>query len=184
MQFAIVIIAIVVIVVLAVIYVSIRNGIVRADNRCDNAWQTIAAQLQRRYDLIPNLVDTVKGYAQHESATFEAVTNARTSAAQAQTPQETMQANDQLTQALTHLFAVAEAYPTLRASENFQQLQTELRDTEDKIAWARQSYNDCVQKYNDAIETFPGSFIAGSSFAPRVGFEASEASQEAPRVSF
>ncbi len=173
-----------VVVILAIAYVVIRNGIVQAENRCDNAWQTIDAQLQRRYDLIPNLVETVKGYAAHEEGTLRAVTDARAAAASAGSPAQAMEANNQLTDAIGRLFAVAEAYPDLKANANFQQLQAELSDTEDKIAWARQSYNDCVLTYNDAIETFPGSFVAGDSFRPKEGFVAGETAREAPQVRF
>jgi LemA protein len=183
-MFALIIILIIV-AILIIWGISINNGIVRMDNRCDNAWQTIDAQLQRRNDLIPNLVETVKGYAKHESATFEAVTKARSAVASASTPEAKMTASNGLTAALKSLFAVAEAYPTLKANTNFQQLQTDLTDTENKISYARQSYNDCVLEYNNAIETFPGSLIAGSRFKERQGFEVTEASaREAPKVKF
>ena len=180
---AIIIVAIVV--VIGIWFVTIYNGIVTKDNRCDNAWQTIDAQLQRRSDLIPNLVETVKGYASHESKTLEAVTAARTAVTNASTPEARMQANDALSGALTHLFAVAEAYPELKANTNFQQLQSELSDTEDKISYARMSFNDCVLEYNNAIQTFPGNIIAGSKFNPRQGFEvADSAARQAPTVKF
>ena len=171
-------------VVLVVAYISIYNGIVTADNKCDNAWQTIDAQLQRRNDLIPNLVETVKGYAAHESGTLEAVTAARSAVASAPTPEAKMQASNVLTDTLKSLFAVAEAYPDLKANTNFQQLQTDLADTEDRISYARMSFNDMVLEYNNAIETFPGSLVAGSRFRPRAGFEAAETAREAPQVRF
>ena len=140
-----VIIAIVaVVVVIGIWFVSIYNGIVTRDNRCDNAWQTIDAQLQRRNDLIPNLVETVKGYAAHESGTLQAVTEARAAVTQAGTPEEKMEASNQLSGTLKTLFAVAESYPDLKANTNFQELQAELSDTENKISYARQSFNDCV----------------------------------------
>lgn len=179
------IIILIIIAVLVVWGISIHNGIVRKDNRCDNAWQTIDAQLQRRNDLIPNLVETVKGYAAHESKTFEAVTQARSAVVSATTPEAKMTASNGLTAALKSLFAVAEAYPSLKANANFQQLQSDLADTENKISYARQSYNDCVLDYNNAIETFPGSLIAGSHFKERQGFEVTDtAAREAPKVQF
>ena len=166
-------------------FVSIYNGIVKKDNRCDNAWQTIDAQLQRRNDLIPNLVETVKGYMTHERETLEAVTNARAAVAGASTPEAAMAASGQLSQALGHLFAVAEAYPELKANSNFAQLQADLTDTENKISYARMSFNDCVLEYNNAIETFPGNIVAGSKFRTRQGFVVTdEAARQAPSVKF
>ncbi len=179
------IIVIVVVVVLALAYISIRNGIIVRKNRCDNAWQTIDTQLQRRNDLIPNLVETVKGYAAHESQTLQAVTDARAAVGSARTPEAKMEASNQLSQTLGHLFAVAEAYPDLKANTNFQQLQADLTDTENKISYARMSYNDCVMDYNNAIETFPGNLVAGSQFKTRQGFEVLDAAaREAPQVKF
>lgn len=175
----------VIVIALICLYVSLYNGIVSARNRCDNAWQTIDTQLQRRNDLIPNLVETVKGYASHESNTLEEVTKARGALNAARTPQEKMDASNMLTNTLAHLFAVAESYPELKANTNFQQLQSELSDTEDKISYARMSYNDCVLTYNNAITTFPGNIVAGSKFTPRTGFEVtSEAARTAPSVRF
>lgn len=183
MAFVIIILAIAA--ALALFYINIRNGIVVKDNRCDNAWQTIDAQLQRRNDLIPNLVETVKGYMTHERETLEAVTNARAAVAGAATPEAAMAASGELTQALGHLFAVAEAYPELKANTNFAQLQADLTDTENKISYARMSFNDCVLEYNNAIETFPGNIVAGSSFKPRQGFVVENDSvRQAPNVSF
>ncbi len=180
--------AIIVLVIVAAVVIwgiSIRNGIVRADNKCDTAWQTIDAQLQRRNDLIPNIVETVKGYATHESGTLEAVTAARAAVASAPTPEAKMEASNVLTGTLKSLFAVAESYPDLKANANFAQLQSDLTDTENRISYARMSYNDVVLDYNNAIETFPGSLIAGSSFKPRPGFEvANESAREAPQVKF
>ena len=179
------IIVVIVLVVLAALLVSLYNGIVTKDNRCDNAWQTIDAQLQRRNDLIPNLVETVKGYAAHESGTLQAVTEARAAVANAGTPEEKMEASNQLSGTLKTLFAVAEAYPDLKANTNFQQLQEELGQTEDKISYARMSFNDCVLEYNNAIETFPGNIVAGSKFKMRQGFEVTDASvRQAPQVKF
>ena len=181
----IVILVVVVVVVLAVAWISLSNGIVRAANKCDNAWQTIDTQLQRRNDLIPNLVETVKGYASHESGTLEAVTSARAAVASAATPEAKMEASGQLTRALRGLLAVAEAYPELKANANFQQLQADLTDTENRISYARQSYNDVVMDYNNAIQTFPAVIFAGIfQFKERQGFEAAEAARQAPTVKF
>lgn len=178
-------VVIAIVVVLALVYISIRNNIVRADNKCDTAWQTIDTQLQRRNDLIPNLVETVKGYAKHESSTLEAVIQARSAVTVANTPQEKLEASNQLTSTLRSLFAVAESYPQLQADQNFLQLQKDLSDTEDRISYARMSYNDVVLDYNNAIETFPGNLVAGSSFKPRQGFEVTSAeAREAPKVQF
>lgn len=181
----IVLVIVAVAVLIGLLYMNIYNGIVSKDNKCDNAWQTIDAQLQRRNDLIPNLVETVKGYMTHERETLEAVTNARAAVAGAATPEDKMEASGQLTQALGHLFAVAEAYPDLKANSNFAQLQTDLTDTENKISYARMSFNDCVLEYNNAIETFPGNIVAGSKFKTRQGFVVTdEAARQAPSVSF
>lgn len=183
MIIAIVIAALVV--VLFFIWMSINNGIVQKNNKCDAAWQTIDAQLQRRNDLIPNLVETVKGYAAHESGTLSAVTQARAAVMSAKTPEEKMAASNVLSDTLKSLFAVSEAYPELKANANFQQLQSELSDTENKISYARMSFNDCVLEYNNAIETFPGNVVAGSKFKERQGFEVqSEAARQAPQVKF
>ena len=182
---ALLLVIIAILVILVVVYVTTYNGIVSKNNRCDNAWQTIDAQLQRRSDLIPNLVETVKGYTSHESKTLEAITAARTAVTNASTPEDRMKASDQLSGALTHLFAVAEAYPDLKANTNFQQLQRELADTEDKISYARMSFNDCVLEYNNAIQTFPGNIVAGSKFNTRQGFEVTDAAaRQAPSVKF
>jgi len=181
-----VIVLIVILVVLVGIVVAIYNRLVRLRNRCENAWAQVDVQLRRRYDLIPNLVEAVKGYAAHERQTFEEVTKARTAAQQAQGVQEQAQAENLLTQAIGRLFAVAEAYPELRATENFQQLQAQLAETEGKIAIARQVYNDAVLTYDNALETVPTNIVAGVfSFEPREYFEVEEpAAREAPRVQF
>ena len=178
-----IVIAIVVALVLAAVY--FYNRLVTLRNRVDNSWAQIDVQLKRRYDLIPNLVETVKGYAAHERETFEAVTNARTRAQAAQGPGEQAQAEGILGQALGRLFAVAEDYPELQADENFRQLQDELAQTENRIAVSRQVYNDTVLTYNNAIQTVPGVLFAGPfGFTKREFFEAEEAAQEAPRVTF
>src|SRR5688500_2551793 len=171
--------------VLLVALVLLYNRLVRLRNRVDNAWAQVDVQLRRRYDLIPNLVETVKGYAAHERGTFEAVTEARTRAQAAGTVQEQAGAENMLSQALGRLFAVAEAYPELQADENFRQLQEELAQTENRIAVSRQVYNDTVLTYNNAIQTVPGVVVAGPfGFAKRDFFEAEETVREAPRVTF
>lgn len=179
------IIAIVVVIVIVCAIAGIYNNMVTLRNRIDNAWQNIDTQLQRRNDLIPNLVETVKGYASHEREALAAVTNARNAAVTATTPDEKMAADGVLTSALRQLFAVAEAYPDLKANANFMQLQTSLEDTENKVSYARQSYNDCVLNYNNAIQTFPGNIFAGIfQFKERAGFEAAEAARDVPEVKF
>ncbi len=165
----------VLILVIFVYLVALYNRLITFRNRIDNAWAQVDVQLRRRYDLIPNLVETVKGYATHEREIFENVARARQVAIQAQGPQEKGQAEGALTQALRQLFAVAEAYPNLRASENFQNLQTQLSETEDKIAYARQFYNDTVYVYNTSIERFPANLFARSlGFGRREYFQAEE----------
>jgi LemA protein len=177
------IIAIVVVLVFAL--VAMYNGLVQKRNRAENAWAQVDVQLKRRHDLIPNLVETVKGYAEHERGTFEEVTAARTAAQQAQGPQAQAEAENVLTQALGRLFAVAENYPQLRATENFQQLQAQLSETESNIAIARQVYNDTVLTYDNALETVPTSIIAGIfNFRPREYFQADEGDRAVPQVSF
>jgi LemA protein len=180
------IVLLVIVVLLVLAAVALYNRLVRLRNRVDNAWAQIEVQLKRRWDLIPNLVETVKGYAAHERETFEAVTQARTRAQQAQTPGEVAQAEGILGAALGRLFAVAEAYPELQADENFRQLQTELAETENRVAISRQVYNDAVLTYHNATQTFPGVVFAGPfGFNLREFFEVEEAAQrEAPVVDF
>jgi LemA protein len=174
------------IVLIAVVLVGMYNKLVRLRNRAENAWAQVDVQLRKRYDLIPNLVEAVKGYAAHERQVFEEVTEARTRAQQAQGVQEQAQAENALTAAIGRLFAVAEAYPELRATENFQQLQASLTEVEGDIAVSRQVYNDTVLTYDTALETVPTSIIAGMfNFRPREYFEVEEAAiREAPQVSF
>jgi LemA protein len=181
-----VIVIVVILVVLAGILIALYNRLVRLRNRAENAWAQVDVQLRRRYDLIPNIVEAVKGYAAHERGTFDEVTKARAAAQQAQGVQEQAQAENLLTQAIGRLFAVAEAYPELRATENFQQLQAQLADTEQKIAISRQVYNDAVLTYDTALETVPTNVVAGVfNFEPREYFEVEEpAVREAPRVEF
>ena len=161
------------------------NKLVRLRNRAENAWAQVDVQLRRRYDLIPNLVETVKGYAAHERGTFEEVTHARTAAQQAQGVAQQAEAENMLTAAIGRLFAVAEAYPQLRATENFQQLQAQLSDVEQNIAVSRQVYNDTVLSYDNALETVPTNVIAGIfHFNPREYFQTEDATRAAPQVSF
>ena len=180
-----IIIGIVVVVAIGCAIAGIYNNLVTLRNRIDNAWQNIDTQLQRRGDLVPNLVETVKGYASHEKETLTAVMNARNALASAATPDEKMAADGVLAGALRQLFAVAEAYPDLKANANFSQLQATLEDTENRISYARQSYNDCVLNYNNGIQTFPGNIFAGIfQFKERHGFEAEAAAREVPQVKF
>lgn len=174
-----------VVVGLLLVVVAIYNSLVRKRNRVDNSWSQVDVQLRRRYDLIPNLVESVKGYASHERVTFEEVTKARTAAQQAQGVAPQAEAENVLTAAIGRLFAVAEQYPQLRATENFQDLQAQLTDTEGKIAVARQIYNDTVLTYNNAVQTVPTNIVAGLfNFAARDFFEIEEPVREAPRVQF
>jgi len=180
------VIVIAVLVLLGLILVWLYNKLVRLRNRAENAWAQVDVQLRRRADLIPNLVETVKGYAAHEKTTFEEVTKARTAAQQAQGPAEQAGAQNMLTEAIGKLFAVAEQYPELRATENFQQLQAQLDETESKIAVSRQIYNDTVLTYDNALETVPTNVVAGLfRFKPREYFEVDEAAAREPtRVTF
>jgi LemA protein len=179
------IIILVVVIVLAVIAIGLYNNLVKLRNAVDNAWSQIDVQLQRRLDLIPNLVETVKGYASHESGTFQAVTQARAACMSAQTPEAKMDADNMLTGTLKSLFAVAEAYPELKANTNFLDLQAQLKDTEDKISYMRQSFNDVVMRYNTAIQTFPGVIFAGPmGFTKKKSFAAVASAATAPTVDF
>jgi len=155
------VIVLIILAALALIVVFIYNGLVRAKVRVDEAWSDISVQLKRRYDLIPNLVNTVKGYAAHEKTVFEEVTEARANALNAQTVTEAAKADNQFQAALKSLFAVAEAYPDLKANQSFQQLQAELVDTEDKIQAARRFYNGAARDLNVKIQTFPTNIFAG-----------------------
>jgi len=174
-----------IIVLLALMMLGIYNGLIRSRMRTREAWSGIDVQLKRRADLVPNLVETVRGYASHERETFENVTRARAMLEQATGPAQAAQANNQLTQALRSLFAVAEAYPQLRASENFMALQSQLSDIEEKIAYARQFYNRNVTDFNSRIQVFPNVMIANMfNFQPFEFFEAEEEAREVPHVSF
>ena len=165
--------------------ISTYNRMIVLRNRIDNAWSQIDVQLRRRYDLIPNLVEIVKGYAAHERQTFEEVTKARQAGIDARTVADQAAAENMISQALKRLFAVAEAYPTLRATENFQQLQEELSGTESKIAYSRQFYNDSVLSYNNLIQSFPAKVVAGmSGFAKRDYFEIEDLARQPVQVKF
>ena len=174
------------IIISILIYIAIRNGIIAARNRCDEAWSGIDVQLKRRHDLVPNLVETVKGYATHEREVFEKATKARAEAMQARGVADTAQKEAQLSGALTDLRAVAENYPTLRATENFQQLTGQLSELEDEIQASRRIYNSNVQAYNTKIQIFPNSVIANQGgFTPREYFEIEDAGDREPvAVSF
>lgn len=173
-------------VALAAWFVLTYNNLITRRNRVDEAWSDIDVQLKRRYDLIPNIMETVRGYAKHESSVFENVTKARNVAMGAQTLAEHAGAENMLTGALKSLFAVAEAYPELKASTNFMELQGELRDAEDKIQAARRFYNGNVRDYNTALQVFPTNMVAGMfGFTKREFFELNnESERAAPQVKF
>lgn len=174
-----------IIVVLVSFVVATYNRLVTLRNRIENAWAQIDVQLKRRYDLIPNLVETVRGYAAHEREVFQRVTEARAKAIAAGSVGQAAQAENMLTQALRSLFAVAEAYPELKANQNFLQLQEQLSDTESKIAFSRQFYNDTVLQYDTARESFPSNLVAQyGGFGPKEYFEAEPASREPVKVTF
>lgn len=167
--------------VVVVVFIGIYNSLVTLRNRCDNAWSQVDVQLRRRYDLIPNLVETVKGYAKHEREVFEKVTQARAAAAGAQGVREQAQADNMLTGALKTLFAVAENYPELKANQNFLMLQEELAGTESKVAYARQFYNDTVMKFNMKQQVFPSNIVAGMfGFKPKEYFQIEEEAARGP----
>ena len=174
------------IVVLALFVIGIYNALIRLRNQVDNAWSQIDVQLKRRHDLIPNLVETAKGYMKHERETFEAITQARSQAMGAKNVAETAKAEGQLADALSKFMLVVENYPELKANQNFLALQEELTSTENKIAFSRQNYNDQVLFYNNKIQMFPSNIIAGMlNFTKRDFFEVeSEAERKAPKVSF
>jgi LemA protein len=175
-----------VIALVVVLFVVLYNGLVRSRNQVDNAWSQVDVQLKRRLDLIPNLVETVKGYASHEKSTFEAVINARSAAmAAAPTPGAQGQADNVLSGALRQLFALSEAYPDLKANQNFLAMQEELTSTESRVAYARQFYNDSVLGYHNKLDTFPTVLVAKmGNFPRREFFEAEDAARTAPTVKF
>lgn len=178
----------IILIVLAIIVlyvISTYNGLVVLRNKVKDQWSQIEVQLKRRADLIPNLVETVKGYAAHEKDTLEAVVSARNKAVSATTPEDEMQANGELSQALGRLFALTEAYPDLKANTNFVDLQNQLKETEDKISYSRQFYNDTVLKYQNKKESFPSNIIAGMfGFKTFKFFEAEEQDRKVPEVKF
>ena len=180
-------IVLLVVVVIAIIYViAAYNGLIRSRNQIENAWSQIDVQMKRRIDLIPNLIETVKAYAAHERNTLEAVIQARNAAmSAAPTPHEQAAADQQITGALRQLFALGEAYPDLKANQNFLALQEELSATEGRVAYARQFYNDSVLTYNNKLQAFPTVFIARAmKFERREYFETDEAARETPAVDF
>ena len=175
------------IILLIVLFVTIGiyNNLIGMKNRVENAWHQIDVQLKRRIDLIPNLVETVKGYAAHEKETFAKITEARSQLMQGGSVAEQAKAEGALSGALKSLFAVAEAYPELKANQNFLMLQEELAGTENKVSYARQFYNDSVMQYNTAIEQFPGNFLAGMmGLRPKEYFEVQEVDRAVPQVKF
>ena len=180
-----IILVVFILVIVLLVFLSYYNKIIRLENRIDNSWAQIDVQLKRRADLIPNLMETVKGYMKHEREVLENVTKARSAIMTAKTPQENIDADNMLTGALKSLFAVSENYPDLKANQNFLNLQDELTHTEDKIAYSRQHFNDSVLSYNHTIETFPGII-----FAKRMGkkeremLTVPEAAGELPKVKF
>jgi LemA protein len=178
-------ILIILIVILGLLFVVIYNDLVKQRNRVENAWAQIDVQLKRRQDLIPNLLETVKGYAKHEKTLFENITKARAAVMAAQGVNETAEASNYLSSTLKSLFAVAENYPDLKANQNFMQLQKDLTDTENKISYARQFYNDTVMKYNISIQTIPKNIVAAlTGFQKKELFETSQVEKEVPKVEF
>ena len=178
-------IVLIIVVVLVVVGIGIYNGLIKLKNRVDEAWSDIDVQLKRRHDLIPNLINTVKGYAAHEKEVFEKVTEARTAAMGAQTPADKENAENALSGTLKSLFAVAENYPDLKANQNFLELQRELTDTEDKIQAARRFYNGNVRDFNTKIQVFPNNIFAGIlNFTKRDFFAAEEGDKEVVEVKF
>lgn len=174
-----------IVVVLAIIVISMYNSLVALRNRVKNAYSQMDVQMKNRADLIPGLVETVKGAAGHERGTLEAVIQARSAVMNAGTPDESMAANNQLSGALNRLMLLVESYPELKANANFQQLMNELREAEEKIRYSRQFYNDTVQKYNTKIEVFPSNIIAGMfGFTQERFFEITESERQAPKVDF
>ena len=174
-----------IIVAIFLISVAIYNTLVGKRNKVKNSWGQIEVQLKRRFDLIPNLIETVKGYAAHEKSTFDEVTSARTKFMNASSPNAAMAANDEMSRCLGKLFAVSEAYPALKANENFIDLQRELSKTEDKISFSRQFYNDVVMDYNNSVQMFPTSIFAGIfGFREETFFNVAENEREAPKVKF
>ena len=173
------------IVILAVVAIGYKNKFVVLDNRVKNSWSQIDVQMQNRFSLVPNLVETVKGYAKHEKGTFEGIANAKTRYMSATTPEEKMEANNQLSGFLGRLFAISEAYPELKANTGFENLQAQLVEVENKIRFARQFYNDTVTEYNQTIQMFPGSLFAGFfNYHNAELFKANDMAREEVQVKF
>ncbi len=178
-------ILLIVVVLLILWFVKTYNDLIKLRNKVKNQWSQIDVQLKRRFDLIPNLVETVKGYTKHETETLEKVISARNSYLSANTPEEQMKASGELSGVMSKLFALSEAYPDLKANTNFMDMQNSLKDTEDKISYARQFYNDIVMKYNTKIETVPTNIVANMfNFKQEAFFEAVEAEKENVKVKF
>lgn len=179
-------IGIIVLILLLLVWgVSMYNRLVSFSVRVDNGWAQVDVQLKKRFDLIPNLVETVKGYAAHEKTTLEEVTKWRGAAMNAKTPEEAMENNAKLSRAIVNLFATAEQYPDLKANQNFLDLQAQLKDIETKIAMARQFYNDTAMKYNEYVLHFPSNLIASMfHFGQKKYFEIAEADKAVPQVKF
>lgn len=176
---------VIILVVLAIIIMMMYNGLVKNRNKVEEAWSGMDVQLKRRYDLIPNLIETVKGYANHEKGIFDNIADARARAMSAGTVTDHANAENMLTTSLRSLFAISENYPDLKANSNFQQLQSELSGIEDQIQMARRYYNATVRDNNNAVETFPGVIIANMfNFGKRDYFEIDESQKEAPKVKF
>lgn len=174
-----------IVLVVLVFIVFLFNGLIRARNNVNNAWSQIDVQLTKRFDLVPNLVETVKGYAKHERSVFEKVSEARSMMLGAKGVQDKAKANNMLTSALKTIFAVAEAYPKLEASANFKELQEELSDIEGKIAYARQFYNDSVLEYNNSIQVFPNNVLAGPlGFTQKEFFQTEAEGRKPVKVKF
>ena len=175
----------VVVLIIVIWFFATYNKLVSLRNRKGDQWSQIEVQLKRRADLIPNLVETVKGYAKHENETLEEVISARNTYLSATTPEDEMKANGAISEALSKLFALSENYPDLKANQNFLSLQNDLRDTEDKISYARQFYNDSVLTYNNKVEMVPSNIVAGiAKFKKATFFEVEEKDKEVPKVSF
>ncbi|MDI3539223.1 MAG: LemA protein [Methanolobus sp.] len=179
------ILIVVAVVAIGIVFVAVYNNLVKLRNRVENAWAQIEVQLKRRNDLIPNLVETVRGYAQHERSVFENVTKARAAVMEAKGANEAADASNMLTSTLRSLFAVAEAYPQLQANQNFIQLQKDLTDTEDRITYSRQFYNDTVMNYNTTIQSVPTNIVAGiTGFHKRELFQIPPEEYKVPSVRF
>ncbi len=179
------IIFLVIVVLLVLCFIVNYNALVKLRNRVRDQWAQIDVLLKRRFDLIPNVVETIKGYASHEKDTLEAVVSARNKAVSATNSKDEIEANGELTKALGRLFALTEAYPELKSNDNFLKLQEDLKDTEDKISYARQFYNDAVLTYNNKVQTIPSNIVASiAGFKTETFFEVSQAEKETPKVQF